>query len=51
MFSRIINLVSIKITIVLFLSFRKVPDQTFSKKEKKIAILYKSNIIIVHFKK
>ena len=36
MFSRIINFVSTRIIIVLFLSFRKVPDQTFSKEAKMI---------------
>ena len=33
-FSRIINFVSTGIIIFLFLSFRKVPDQTFSKEIK-----------------
>ena len=37
MFSRIANLVSTRIIIVLFLSFREVPDQTSSEEAKKDA--------------
>ena len=48
MFGKIINFVSARIIIVLFLSFRKVPDQTFSKEAKKIYNSFVTNSFIMY---